>query len=118
MLSLRDKIISCALAAFEELIPTDFVPNPATRYKPGGSTGNLAFNAFTYDIDNDELRIYVDKRIAPYMPYTNEPWISPYWNGKKNPNQGWWQRFVEEFVKRFTSKLRGTIENDNDYTDS
>jgi hypothetical protein len=54
-------------------------------------TGNLALNAIRYEFPNaDECRIYVDKAIAPYMPYTNEPWISPRWNGHKNPNEGWW----------------------------
>lgn len=47
--------------------------------------------------------------IAPYVPYTNEPWISPKWNGKKNPNEGWWDRFVAEFTKRLANKLKGVI---------
>lgn len=110
MYSLREKIIYAALSVLVEMIPSMFVPNPVTRYKKGGSTGNLAFHAFTWKIVDDELVIYVDERIAPYVKYTNEPWIAPYWNGKKNPNQGWWQRFVAEFTRRLAALLGGYVE--------
>lgn len=54
-------------------------------------TGNLRYNSIKYEfVDNKTFKIYVDEEIAPYMPYTNEPWISPKWNGKQNPNEGWW----------------------------
>ena len=55
-------------------------------------TGNLRYNAIRFEfLDEGTCRIYVDEAIAPYMPYTTEPWISPRWHGKKNPNEGWWQ---------------------------
>lgn len=69
----------------------------------------MAFNAYTYVIVGDGMDIYIDERIAPYVPYTNEPWLSPYWRGKKNPNQGWWQRFVNEFMRRLAEELKGEI---------
>ena len=107
-MTIREQIIAAAIDTMEELRPTSFIPNPATRGIT--STGNLAFNAFQYEITKDEIVIYVNEDIAPYMPYTNEPWLSPYWNGKKNPNEGWWQRFVDEFAHRLAVKLNGSIE--------
>lgn len=63
-------------------------------------TGNLAYNAIKYEFVNlNECHIYVDEAIAPYMPYTNEPWISPRWKGKKNPNEKWWQETVSEAIE-------------------
>lgn len=103
------KVINAVIATVEELRNTLMVPNPLTRYKPGGSTGNLAFNALRYEIRDGAVEVYVDERIAPYMPYTNEPWISPYWNGKKNPNEGWWNRFANEVILRVAIKLKGDI---------
>lgn len=58
-------------------------------------TWNLASNALRVEWHgDDEVQIYIDESIAPYMPYTNEPWISPKWKGKQNPNEGWWQDAV------------------------
>ena len=104
----KQQVIDAVVTVVEE-IRADWVPNPDTRYKEGGSTGNMAFNALRYEITTDTVRIYVDEAIAPYVPYTNEPWISPRWHGKKNPNEGWWQRFVEEFNRRLVNKLHGVI---------
>lgn len=54
-------------------------------------TGNLRNNAIKYEfIDANTCKIYVDESIAPYMPYTNEPWVSEKWKGAKNPNEKWW----------------------------
>lgn len=54
-------------------------------------TQNLRDNAIRYEhIDVNTVKIYVEETIAPYMPYTNEPWVSRRWNGKQNPNEGWW----------------------------
>ena len=62
------------------------------------NTGNLRHNAIRYEfIDKDTFKIYVDESIAPYMPFTNEIWLSEKWINKKtgikavNPNEGWWQ---------------------------
>ena len=58
-------------------------------------TGNLRYAGVRYEfIDENTCRFYVDEKIAPYMPFTNEKWISPRWNGKKNPNEGWWTNDV------------------------
>lgn len=83
-----------------------FAPNPVTRAQ-GKSTGNLAFNAIKWEMpDPDTFVIYVDESIAPYMPYTNEPWISPKWGGKRNPNEGWWQR-AGAYVALIVARLSG-----------
>ena len=88
-------------------------------------TGNLAYHAIKYRWLNDhQFEIYVDvgdtdafvehgefiKGQAPYMPFTNEEWISPHWNGKKNPNENWWNNAVEIIVKLIARYLRGKVE--------
>lgn len=56
-------------------------------------TGNLRYNAIRMEqTSENEIKIFVDESIAPYMVYTNEPWISPKWNGKKNPNEAWFDK--------------------------
>ena len=80
-----------------------------TRLHIPWDTGNLATNALRYHIEGSEFIIEVNEEIAPYMVYTNEPWISPVWNGKKNPNEGWWQRWVEDFMALLAEKLQGEL---------
>jgi len=106
----RDRAISIIVQTVEELCKTMFVPNPATRGKT--STGNLAFHSIGYDIQGDIVDIFVDENIAPYVPYTNEPWTAKRWNRKKNPNEGWWERFCAEFARRLAVKLKGDLKND------
>lgn len=65
----RNEIISAAIATVEE-IRAEFVPNPSTRYKKGGSTGNMAFNALRYRIEGNEFIAYIDESIAPYVWFT------------------------------------------------
>lgn len=80
-------------------------------------TGNLRYNAVRYENrDADTFVIYVDyydakthNGIGWYMPYTNEPWISPKWNGKPNPNQGWWQNAVREVAETVAAAIGGEI---------
>lgn len=95
----RQDIINAAISTVEEMreghVPID--------------TGNMAFESLKYKITNKEIVIYIDTKIAPYVPYTNEPWISPKWKGKKNPNEGWWDEFAQEFISRFNRKIQGTI---------
>lgn len=104
-----------ALADFREI-----VPNPKTRgidwYKnvyghwQRGSTGNMAFNATRRRMpDENTYVIYVDKAIAPYVPYTNEEWISPKWKGHKNPNQGWFERAAGIVAQSIARSTRGAI---------
>lgn len=89
----------------------------AVRDRAPIKTGNLRYNGVQYESPNpDKFIIYVDyydaktrKGIAWYMPYTNEPWISDKWNGKKNPNEGWWQNAVDLAVNAIASALGGEI---------
>lgn len=104
----REEIENAVVAVCEQLRPTEFIPNPLTRGKT--STGNMAFQAFGYVKTNREMLVYIDKSIAPYVPYTNEPWIAAFWGGRKNPNEGWWHRFVNEFAHRLAAELGGELE--------
>jgi hypothetical protein len=74
-------------------------------------TGNLADHGvkFIWE-DKDTFTIYVDEGEAPYMPYTNEPWISPKWNGKKNPNEAWWQDAIRLCAEHLKQKYKGIEE--------
>lgn len=97
----KQQIINAALRTAQQM-------QKAKKWIPR-KTGNLAFNALRFKIEGNTLVIYIDTDIAPYAPYTTEPWLSPKWNGAKNPNEGWWDRFCEEFVKRFNKRLGGKI---------
>lgn len=73
-------------------------------------TGNLRENAIRYEWrDNKTFVIYVDQNIAPYMPYTNEPWTAERWKGKKNPNEAWWQGAVEAIAEVMAIELNGKL---------
>ena len=89
---LLTKIGYYALKRIKELAPVD--------------TGNLRYNAIVKVRQGlDRIEIYVDLPTAPYMPYTNEPWLSDKWNGKKNPNEAWWNNAVETIVKEINEKF-------------
>lgn len=102
----RQEIINACIAVVDEM-RADWVPNPNTRYKT--STGNMAFNALQYKEEGNAFIVYIDDAIAPYFPYTEYPWTSPRWGGKKNPNEGWVERFQEEFARRLAQRLGGKI---------
>ncbi len=73
-------------------------------------TGNLKNNAIRYEWkDANTFVIYVDQGIAPYMPYTNEPWIAERWKGKKNPNEHWWQDTVQIIAEVMALELKGEL---------
>ena len=73
-------------------------------------TGNLRFNAIRYVfVSPKREEVYIDLDIAPYMPYTNEPWISPKWKGKKNPNEKWFEKGVEEAIKRTNKIMKARV---------
>lgn len=106
---MEQRIVNAVIRVGEQLRPTEFIPNPTTRGKT--STGNIAYAAFIDNVvKDDEILVYIDENIAPYVKYTNEPWVAACWGGKKNPNEGWWQRFVNEFMRRLADELGGTKE--------
>ena len=75
-------------------------------------TGNLAYNAVQITfVSKKHAILYVDESIAPYMPYTNEPWISPWWRGKKNPNEGWFDQGAETIAEFIAQKLGGVLKS-------
>ena len=77
-------------------------------------TGNLAYNAIKIEFPSTkECLIYVDESIAPYMPFTTRPWVSPRWNGKKNPNEDWWQMAGVNIYERLRRELKGKSTNKN-----
>lgn len=84
-------------------------------------TGNLAYNAIKYNwLSEKEFVIFVDvgnvqqtirvSGIAPYMPFTNEKWISPNWNGKINPNENWWNEAIKMVIHFIAKRLGGSLE--------
>lgn len=98
----------------------DKAPNPKTRgagyYKNAYgnwckcSTGTLAFDATKIEFTSEnEAFIGIDEDVAPYMPYTNEPWISPKWNGKKNPNEKWFDKTAKELAYHLANLLGGKV---------
>lgn len=70
-------------------------------------TGNLAIESIRIDPYGNGPAVYIGGvDSAPYAPYTNEPWISEKWNGKKNPNEGWIDRAIEEAKPYIQQALR------------
>lgn len=81
-------------------------------------TGNLRKNAIRFVFEGETAKIYVDMDIAPYMPYTNEPWISPKWNKGnvqgppppgKNPNEAWWNNAIPTILSKLLPKYNGDL---------
>lgn len=71
-------------------------------------TGNLRYNAIRYYFEGqDTAHILVDESIASYMPYTNEPWISTYWRGRKNPNLYWFDIAAAAIIGELERDLHG-----------
>ena len=102
-----EKFQAACLYAFR-YVQRRIVPNPKTRYIT--STGNMALNAFKIEFpDNMTCRVWIDEDIAPYVFYTNEPWVAARWHGKKNPNEGWWDRAVKDFVDKVAEYLDGEV---------
>ena len=85
-----------AFQIFQAIVPID--------------TGNMRYNATTFNSTGTmSCTIKVDGSIAPYAVYTNEPWLSPRWHGKTNPNEGWWNEWCDTFMKRLATKLQGNL---------
>jgi hypothetical protein len=51
---------------------------------------------------------YEIKITAPHMKYTEEKWISPQWNGRANPNEGWFREAVELVFRLIRAELNAT----------
>lgn len=75
-------------------------------------TGNLAYNAIKLKKTKNGYVIKVDSKIAPYMVYTEEPWISPKWHGKKNPNEEWFKQLAEDIAEYIRQIFNGERKNE------
>lgn len=85
-----------ALVRLKELIPKD--------------TGSLRENSFKYRRTGaNSWQIYIDHSIAPYDIYVNEKWVSSKWNGKSNPNEGFWKDVVDFIVNYLADRLGGEV---------
>lgn len=73
-------------------------------------TGNLAYNSVqTVYAGADRAVINIDQAIAPYMPYTNEPWVAARWNGRQNPNEGWFDEAAKDAATQIARAIGGKI---------
>lgn len=69
-------------------------------------TGNLKFNAIKgMWVSEQTFRIYIDEKVAPYVFYTQEPWIN---RPGINPNQGWVEKAVDYIANYIAHRLGGT----------
>ena len=81
------------------------------REKAPIDTGNLRYNAIKGKLKAENVyELEVDQSIAPYMVFTNEPWISPKWNGKKNPNEKWFENATYYIALDLAKRLGGKLE--------
>lgn len=79
-------------------------------------TGTLERNGIRVKIDNGTMCVVVghetSKLLGEYAVYTNEPWISPKWGGKQNPNQGWIERGIEKALPLIKQVYQGMTADD------
>jgi hypothetical protein len=64
-------------------------------------TGNLATNSIRSNETPTGFRIVSLGNVAPYNIFTDRKWISQRWNGKTNPNEGWWSKALKVSVYRY-----------------
>ena len=70
-------------------------------------TGNLKYNAIKgIWIGENQYRIYIDEAVAPYVFFTNEPWINRRGN---NPNENWVDKMVNFIAQYIAQRAGGTI---------
>lgn len=72
-------------------------------------TGNLKQSIEVLRRNDNEYHIVIPAAKVPYAVYTNERWISPYWQGKSNPNEKWIDKAVQSMAERLTAMLGGTM---------
>lgn len=75
-------------------------------YDTGALMGSIKLEYHTDDMGFD---IIIDK---DYMVYTNETWISPKWNGKKNPNETWFNDAFALATDYIGRAISGNINED------
>ena len=71
-------------------------------------TGNLKLNAIKgIWINENQYRIYIDEAVAPYVFFTNEPWVN---RKGKNPNEGWVEKMVDYVATYIAERTGGNIQ--------
>lgn len=71
-------------------------------------TGNLKFNAIKgMWVGENQYRIYIDESVAPYVFFTNEPWVS---RASGNPNEGWIDKAFYYIANYIAQRTGGTIQ--------
>lgn len=80
-------------------------------------TGNLALNSINIVFKSPtRVTIVIGAEVAPYALYTNEPWISPRWRGRTNPNEHWVQAACEAARPVMRALISGSI-SEEEYLD-
>lgn len=71
-----------------------YCPSPLNLGEHPYSTGNLLNTAKIEVLTDGSAKVTIGGADAPYFPYVNEPWTSPKWNGKQNPNEHFWEKCI------------------------
>lgn len=71
-------------------------------------TGNLKFNAIKgIWVGENQYRIYIDETVAPYVFFTNEPWVE---RKGTNPNENWVEKMVDYIAQYIAQRTGGKIQ--------
>lgn len=108
MLNNFDALIEELVANMRE-IGTPRRPNVVLKHPNRKVTGNLKYNGIRIEKINNGYKIYIDENIAPYMPFTNEEWVSPKWKGAKNPNEKWFDKVALSMVQVIAERYKAYI---------
>ena len=106
-MELEDVVSSIMARTREVKVPRR--PDAKLKHPNALWTGNLKYNALKVIKTPTGVQLYVDEQVAPYMPYTNEKWVSPKWKGAKNPNENWWENMAHSFINDLAKELKGKV---------
>ena len=72
--------------------------------------GNLRDHGISFEkTGRNQYTISIGAPGAPYAVYTNEVWVAPRWKGKRNPNEHWIDKAVEEAVLLIAEEVGGKL---------
>ena len=73
-------------------------------------TGKMRYNSLRWRRVNDTtFEVYMDLKIAPYVPYVNEP-LDGHHTPKQLANEDFWERVVQSIFNQLKSTLAGDEE--------
>jgi len=52
--------------------------------------------------------LFMDTNKAPHMVYTEEKWTSPQWEGRDNPNEGWFREATDLVFRLLRAELKAS----------